>query len=323
MRFRDGFFLAVCLFCWAVCAFGQQTRITRAQYIEKYSGMAVAEMLRTGIPASITLAQACIESGDGNSKLAVEGNNHFGIKCHNIWDGGKIYKDDETANECFRSYASVEESFNDHSDFLRFRDRYSALFDLERTDYKGWAYGLKKSGYATAPDYAQRLIKIIEDNNLQRFDKLDNRLADEIPPTPQAAAASYVIKPKEGTTLYKISLYRDVFEQNGVAYIIANERDTYKYLADEYNLFKKELLMFNDLTHEDELHAGTRVYLERKKHESARHLDKHYVEEGETMYSLSQRYAVRLKDLYRHNGMKPGTEPQPGTIINLRKPSKR
>lgn len=321
MRSAKVYILALCLICCTIASSGQ-SKMTRAQYIEKYSGLAVEQMVRTGIPASITLAQGCFESGDGNSDLARKGNNHFGIKCHNGWTGKTMRKDDDKSNECFRKYESVEDSFNDHSDFLRFRDRYADLFNLERTDYKGWAYGLKKAGYATDPNYAQRLIKIIEDNNLQRFDKLDSDKADEIPPAPEVAAASYSIKPEEGSVLYKISLYRSVYEQNGVAYIVAGKGDSYSYLASEYNLFKRELLSFNDLTKDEPLSPGTRVYLERKKHESARHLDKHYVEKGETMYSLSQRYAVRLKDLYKHNNMKPGSEPAPGTIINLRKPKR-
>lgn len=296
-----------------------QKRISRAEYIEMYKDFAIKQMVEKGIPASITLAQGCLESADGNSMLAREGNNHFGIKCHG-WQGETLNKDDDAKNECFRKYENAEQSFIDHSDFLRFRDRYSALFNLEPTDYKGWAYGLKKAGYATAADYAARLIKIIEENELYKYDILSADKAAEMPPTPDEASASYAFNPKEDSPLYKISLYREVLEQNGVAYIIANERDTYRYLAGEYNLFKKELLFFNDLNKDTELHAGTRVYLERKKRESARHLDKHVVEEGETMYDISQRYAVQLKYLYKYNNMKPGSEPEAGTILLLRNP---
>ena len=124
-------------------------------YIEKYSSLAVEEMYRTGVPASITLAQGLLESGNGQSRLAVKGNNHFGIKCHNTWTGAKVYHDDDRKGECFRKYDSPEESFRDHSDFLRYRDRYKFLFDLELTDYRSWAYGLKTAGYATDPKYPE------------------------------------------------------------------------------------------------------------------------------------------------------------------------
>lgn len=140
------------------------------RYVDKYSELAVEEMYRSGVPASITLAQGLLESRYGLSELAVKGNNHFGIKCHNNWQGGKVYHDDDRKGECFRKYGSPEESFRDHSDFLRYRDRYKFLFDLEVNDYKGWAHGLKKAGYATDPAYPAKLIKLIEDYKLYRYD---------------------------------------------------------------------------------------------------------------------------------------------------------
>ena len=129
-------------------------------------------MYRTGVPASITLAQGIIESRSGQSALAVDGNNHFGIKCHNSWQGRTMLADDDRKNECFRAYDSAEESFRDHSDFLRYRDRYKFLFDYELTDYKSWAYGLKKAGYATDPSYPTKLIGVIERYQLYRYDKM-------------------------------------------------------------------------------------------------------------------------------------------------------
>ena len=151
------------LFFTGSMAVGQ--KMSRPEYIEKYKELAVKQMQASGIPASIILAQACLESGDGNSRLATEGKNHFGIKCH-TWEGPKIYHDDDANGECFRKYGDAEESFKDHSDFLRFRDRYRFLFELNVNDYKGWAHGLKKAGYATNPNYPQMLIKIIEEYNL-------------------------------------------------------------------------------------------------------------------------------------------------------------
>lgn len=152
-------------------------------YIAKYSALAVSEMQRTGVPASITLAQGLVESGAGLSPLAVHANNHFGMKCHNDWDGETFYKDDDTAQECFRAFRTAEESFKAHSDFLRNRPRYASLFELEPTDYKGWARGLKKAGYATDPAYAAKLIKQIEDFQLDRFDRLEEAGATDGPKT--------------------------------------------------------------------------------------------------------------------------------------------
>ena len=302
----------------AASAWGQ--KMTRAQYIEKYAETAVREMKATGIPASITLAQGCLESGNGNSTLATEGNNHFGIKCHNNWQGKTIRHDDETRNECFRSYASADESFRDHSDFLRYRDRYAFLFDLEPTDYKGWAYGLQKAGYATAKTYAASLIQIIEENELYHYDKLDEAAIQELPPTPMQAEKSDVFKPLPGHKFYTASLSREIRTTNGVPWIKARNGDTYASLAKEYKLFTRELLLFNDLTRKQPLSEGEVVYLEAKKNESARNLDKHVVEEGETLRDLSQRYAVKLAKLYKYNHLSKGTEPEPGTILLLRKP---
>lgn len=295
-------------------------KLTRTEYIEKYAETAVREMKATGIPASITLAQGCLESGNGNSTLATKANNHFGIKCHKNWKGKTIRHDDDEKNECFRSYRSADESFRDHSDFLRYSDRYAALFNLELTDYKGWAYGLQKAGYATAKTYAESLIRIIEENELYRYDKLDRKAREELPPTPMEAEFSTAFKPYPGHKLYTASLGREIRTTNGVAWIIARDGDTYAGLAKEFNLFRGEILRFNDRSRNTALQPGEVVYVEAKKRESARNLDKHVVEEGETMRGLAQRYAVKMKKLYQYNAMRPGTEPEPGTILNLRKP---
>jgi len=294
-------------------------KLTREAYIEKYAGTAVREMKSTGIPASITLAQGCLESGNGNSTLATRANNHFGIKCHG-WKGKSVKHDDDAPGECFRSYASADESFRDHSDFLRYSDRYASLFNLELTDYKGWAYGLQKAGYATAQSYAQSLIRIIEENELYRYDILDAQAREALPPTPMEAESSITFKPYPGHKLYTASLNREIRTTNGVAWIKAREGDSYKSLAKEFNLFYSEILRFNERKRTSSLQAGERVYVEAKKRESARNLEKHVVEEGETMRELAQRYAVKMKKLYQYNAMRPGTEPEAGSILNLRKP---
>ena len=314
---RSLILLTVLLAC-AVPALAE--KLTRSQYIEKYAETAVREMKASGIPASITLAQGCLESGNGNSTLATKANNHFGIKCHKNWKGKTIRHDDDAKGECFRSYRNADESFRDHSDFLRYSDRYATLFNLELTDYKGWAYGLQKAGYATAKTYAESLIRIIEENELYRYDRLDRKAREELPPTPMEAEFSTAFKPYPGHKLYTASLGREIRTTNGVAWITARDGDTYAALAKEFNLFRSEILRFNERSRNAVLQPGEVVYVEAKKRESARNLDKHVVEEGETMRDLAQRYAVKMKKLYQYNSMKPGTEPEPGTILNLRKP---
>ena len=309
--------LSIALLLFSLSGLAAQERITRQEYIERYKALAIRQMVEYGIPASITLAQACLESGDGNSTLAVEGNNHFGIKCHG-WQGATIHHDDDLLQECFRKYDKVEDSYRDHSEFLRYRDRYAFLFELERTDYRGWAYGLKKAGYATAPEYAQRLIAIIEQNNLSQYDGIAAEDPDiEAIPTPITAEKSVRITPDKGSPLYRISLARQVYSRNGVTYILAEGYDTYESLAKEFRLFRRELLRFNDMKTEIPIVAGQVVYLEKKRTRSAKFLEMHVAEEGETMYALSQRYAVRLRNLYMYNGMKEGEEPIPGQKIYL------
>lgn len=315
--------VAVVLACIAAFALASdEKKMSRQEYIARYADVAVREMKATGIPASITLAQACLESANGNSTLARKANNHFGIKCHG-WKGKTMRRDDDERNECFRSYSNADESFRDHSDFLRYRDRYASLFELDPTDYKAWAYGLQSAGYATSRTYAASLIRIIEEEGLARYDQLNVEARDALPPTPLKAEASAAFKPLPGHRLYTASLSREIRTTNGVAWISARNGDTYEGLAREYNLFKRELLGFNDLKRDEPIHEGQLVYVEAKKRESARGLEKHVVEEGETLYGLSQRYAVKLKSLCKYNGLTPASRLQPGSIINLRRPGKR
>lgn len=304
-------FSILCLFLTSYIATGQKT--SRPEYIEKYKELAIRQMQSHSIPASITIAQACLESGDGNSRLATEGKNHFGIKCH-TWEGPKIYQDDDARGECFRKYNDVEESFKDHADFLRFRDRYRFLFELDIKDYKGWAHGLKKAGYATNPNYPQMLIKIIEEYNLSQYDNL----ALNILPSPIEIEAAKVVTPIVSSELYKFTLDRELFEKNGVAYIIGSKNDSYSSLARDYKLFTGELLRFNDLKSSVPIEEGAIIYVEKKKKSAEPLLEKHIAEAGETMYSLSQRYAIQLKYLYKINKMKKDSELQPGQIIILR-----
>lgn len=304
-------FLVISLLMLTSILFAQ--RITREAYINTYKDLAIRQMKSHGIPASIILAQACLESGDGNSRLAKEANNHFGIKCHN-WTGETILHDDDAKNECFRKYPHPEGSFTDHSEFLRYRERYKFLFDLDPLDYKAWAHGLKSAGYATNPDYARLLIKIIEDNRLFEYD----RVSREVPPSPYKVENEHEVDFSKASDIYKFSMSRKLLNRNGVTFIIAGENDSYSSLAKEYNLFTKELLRFNDLKAEVPIHEGTIVYLERKRERGDKNLSKHICEPGETMYDISQRYAIRLKSLYKINNTGPGVEPVAGYEIKLR-----
>ena len=274
----------------------------REEYIAKYSALAISEMERTGVPASITLAQGLLESGAGRSTLATKANNHFGIKCHKSWRGEKVYHDDDAPQECFRSYPKAEDSFKDHSDFLRYYDRYKFLFDLEITDYKGWCYGLKKAGYATDPEYAGKLIALIEKYDLSRFDK-GAVVAVESPEKLEKA----VIMPASYDEQFRFSLERTVYQKNGVACIYSVAGDTYESIALIYDLFPREILRFNDLKQSQELLPGTIVYIQAKKSKAAKGLEKYIVsEDGESLREISQRFGVKMRSIEKRNKLKKG-----------------
>ena len=285
------------------------------KYIEKYSGLAVSEMQRTGVPASITLAQGILESAAGGSSLAVKGNNHFGIKCHADWRGKKIFKDDDKSDECFRVYHSADASFRDHSDFLRYRDRYKKLFELDPTDYKAWANGLQEAGYATDSQYAQKLIKVIEDYQLYRFDQ-----GTVVPEKPAVIEQPVVVKPSNIQEEYRFSLSRTVYEINGVPCVYALDGDSYEELAAVNGLFLRELLSFNDLKKSEELHKGDIVYLKAKKNKGARGSEKYvFGENPESLRTVSQRFGVKLSAIRRMNKLAVGYVPQEGDTIVLRR----
>lgn len=290
-------------------------------YIERYSDLAVAEMYRSGIPASITLAQGLLESGYGLSELAVKGNNHFGIKCHSGWNGKKMYHDDDRRGECFRVYDDPQQSYADHSDFLRYRDRYAFLFDYEITDYRSWAHGLKSAGYATDPSYARKLITLIEEYSLYEFDVMKHPSADQHVQIPQSPAQIQQVQPlsEKKREEFSFSLSRQLYSQNGVPFVYAMEGETYESIAASNNLFLREILKYNDADSKTDLLPGTVVYLQPKRKQAAKGLDKHVVEEGESLREISQRFAVRLDRLYRMNGFEEGYVPEEGQIIKLRK----
>lgn len=283
-----------------------QNKNTREEYIRTFSDLAMREMIRVGIPASITLAQGCLESNNGNSTLAVKGNNHFGIKCHD-WTGKKLYHDDDARNECFRSYSSAYESYMDHSHFLTTKTRYAPLFEVSPHDYRGWAKGLKKAGYATANNYATLLIRIIEDNELYRYDLMVMEGSiDNIDTT------SY--QTGQGT-----GLQRTVLLNNKIEYILSEPGDTPESLRTELGLYKYEIYRYNNLYPGAKLEMGSIIYLQPKRRKAALGNEIHKVEAGQTMYDISQIYGVKLKHLYRKNHMMEGEQPLEGTEIYLRK----
>jgi LysM repeat protein len=286
------------------------------EYIEKYKDLAIREMKRTGIPASITLAQGMLESDYGNSRLAKKAKNHFGIKCHNSWSGGRVYHDDDRRNECFRKYNNVYESYRDHSKFLTQSNRYEFLFDYKRSQYKAWAKGLKKAGYATSPTYARKLINLIERYKLYNYDTPEGR---EL-----AASSSSTISSAQSlgnVDDYEISHPgHKVRMRNRIDYIIVKRGDTYQSLTEELDLLSWELKKYNDLGDKPNLKPGQILYLQPKRNKAAVGYNYHVVKEGDTMHSISQLYGIKLEELYEKNNMKEGEQVEPGQKLWLRSP---
>jgi LysM repeat protein len=292
--------------------FSAPRQMTREEYIQKYYKLAISEMERSGIPASITLAQGCWESSNGNSRLAILGNNHFGIKCKAEWRGKKIYHDDDARQECFRKYEHAEASYRDHSNFLMSGSRYSFLFQLDPKDYVAWAHGLKKAGYATDPTYAERLIKIIEDYKLHVYDEyVDNRQIAALTKDPES-------KKPHHNQLEKPSAKHKIELRNGLRTIVVEPGDTYQSISKDLNLKDWELATYNDFTKETQPRATEILYIEAKYKKAGKSNKQHIAEKDDTMHYISQRYALRLKPLLRRNRMKAGEEPAEGQVIYLR-----
>ena len=279
----------------------QNRAISRVEYIEIYRETAINEMIRTGVPASIKLSQGILESDNGNSRLATRANNHFGIKCHNSWTGKGIRHDDDAKGECFRRYNSAQESWRDHSDFLLGSTRYGFLFELNPTDYKAWARGLKKAGYATNPRYAELVIKIIEDNNLQQYDQIA------------------LGKSRKDYFAADAETSRMVHKNNRVNYILAHEGDSFESIRKEMKLLSFELFRYNEIDRDDSIHTGQILYIQPKRNRAEAGLHYHIVKKGETMYDISQIYAIKLSKLYSKNLMEYGEEPAVGKKLSLRR----
>ena len=265
-------------------------------YIKKYRELAVEEMKKYHIPASITLAQGLLESGAGQSTLARKSNNHFGIKCGSDWNGKTVSHDDDARGECFRAYKHPKESYEDHSKFLAGRPRYASLFKLNITDYKGWARGLKKAGYATNPRYADQLIGIIEVYGLHQYDTKGGLKWMKENPNPHQP-----------------------YIANGLVYIVVRAGDSWKSISKEFDISQKKLRKYNDLYKGYALQVGDILYLEKKNKKADKEHIVHVLRAGESMYSISQKYGIRLKNLYKLNKMDENDPaPEVGTILRLR-----
>lgn len=287
-------FLILIISCLTLQA---QTRNKQYEaYIKKYRELAVEEMKKYHIPASITLAQGLLESGAGQSALARKSNNHFGIKCGSDWYGKTVSHDDDARGECFRAYKHPKDSYEDHSKFLAGRPRYASLFNLNITDYKGWARGLKKAGYATNPRYADQLIGIIELYELYKYD--DKNYLKWIKKNPNP---------------------HQTYIANGLLYIVVRAGDSWKSISQEFDISQKKLRKYNDLYKGYALQVGDILYLEKKNKKADKEHIVHVLRAGESMYSISQKYGIRLKNLYKLNKMdEDDPAPKIGTILRLR-----
>jgi LysM repeat protein len=287
-------FLILIISCLTLQA---QTRNKQYEdYIKKYRELAVEEMKKYHIPASITLAQGLLESGAGQSTLARKSNNHFGIKCGSDWRGKTVSHDDDARGECFRAYKHPKESYEDHSKFLAGRSRYASLFKLKITDYKGWARGLKKAGYATNPRYADQLIGIIELYELHKYDEKNYLKWIKKNPNPH-----------------------QTYIANNLLYIVVRAGDSWKSISKEFDISQKKLRKYNDLYKGYALQVGDILYLEKKNRKADKEHIVHVLRAGESMYSISQKYGIRLKNLYKMNKMDADDPaPEVGTILRLR-----
>ncbi|MBE6286575.1 MAG: LysM peptidoglycan-binding domain-containing protein [Mediterranea massiliensis] len=295
------------LFLFGLITLQAQRKNSRYQaYIKEYASLAVEQMNEHKIPASITLAQGLLESGAGMSTLAKKSNNHFGIKCHRDWRGKKTYHDDDARGECFRVYSNVKDSYEDHSLFLKNGSRYAFLFKLKITDYKGWAKGLKKAGYATDPSYANRLITIIEDYELYKYDNQGMSKREARRWEKELKKKPWLANPHQ------------VYIANGLAYVVARDGDTFQLLGKEFGINWKKLVRYNDLHEDYTLEEGDIIYLKQKMKKADKKYKEYVVRDGDSMHSISQKFGIRLKNLYRMNKKSGDYIPEVGDKLRLR-----
>jgi len=306
------------LYCFFIkCSLGQ--KMTTKEYIEKYKNIAVSEMVRAGVPAAITLAQGVLETESGNSELVKKSNNHFGIKCKADWLGESVSHDDDENGECFRKYDSAKQSYRDHSDFLRTRSHYAFLFSLDPTDYKAWAYGLKKAGYATNPKYPEILIKTIEDYQLN---DITEQTMSQIPD--YSIYQLEITKSKFTFVDKSIRKINEIIEPsklksktyNGLKAVFADSGMSLLAIATHYNIPLTNLLDYNDLIEDGLLEKSVWLYLERKRTEGLQ--EKYKVQGEESLYEISQSKGLQLSSLLAYNGLNENDTVMKGSVLSLR-----
>lgn len=293
--------------------------LTPVQYIEKYKDLAIREMKRMGIPAAITLAQGILESESGNSILVKKSNNHFGIKCKSTWTASGVSHDDDAIGECFRVYKTDEDSYRDHSNFLRNNQRYGNLFRLDVTDYKGWAYGLKKAGYATNPQYPNILIKNIEQYNLQQYTLV---AADD---APKFDATQFEDDVKDEAVKEEITdegsvstldVSNTVVKVNGTKCILANKGTSLLVIATKNNIPLSKLLEFNELSEDGMLAKEQYIFLQKKEKVGDR--DFYVTQKNETAFDAAQKNGIQLQYLLDYNKLTESKVLPTGTKLWLK-----
>lgn len=276
----------------------QEKKSSYLRYIQTYKNLAIEQQHKYKIPASITLAQGLLESGAGQSDLARRSNNHFGIKCGSDWRGKRVYHNDDRHGECFRKYNKVADSYIDHSKFLAYRSRYSSLFKLSIYDYKGWAKGLKRCGYATDRKYSSKLIKVIEDYDLYKYDRYKKKKHSHEP---------------------QLNQFRHtIYKANGLLYVHAKYGDSLESIAEDMKISARKLRKYNELPKGYPIRANDIIYLEKKKSKADKPLYQHRVGKNESMYSISQRYGIQIKSLYKLNKKDKDFVPKEGDVLKLR-----
>ncbi len=333
----------VCCFVLLSVGLSAQPKMTVQMYLSTYHKIAIEEMERGAVPASITLAQGIVESAFGNSKLAREAKNHFGIKCHSDWEGEAFYQwDDEEKPSCFRVYCDAKTSYIDHTDFLVKGKRYDFLFELDIKDYLGWAKGLKKAGYATAPDYAEKLVRVVEEYGLSKYDLMQIASAVLVEEKPAPTSHQPVTETKDFewgattpirtndseldgkfTVIKRLSpvfpkYYREgIYRQNDLQMVVANVDDTPASLSIKHGLSEKKIRLYNDMNATDQLILYQYVFLEPKKQLYEGERKAWRITDDETMYEIAQAYGIKLSTLEKRNLMKHGEEPAVGEWIYL------
>ena len=299
--------ISIILFTCCFLHVRAQERITIEEYVARFRDIAVSEMKRSGVPAAITLAQGILESENGNSELVKKSNNHFGIKCKSTWAGDSVNHDDDAEGECFRAYANAEDSYRDHSNFLKGNQRYASLFNLNPEDYKAWARGLKKAGYATNPRYPDLLIKYIEQYNLQQYTLVAlNKMAAPdmmaVDTLRSATPAETVSNPSTPTNTESIPADAGrIISINKIKCVYAARGTSLLALATKHNINLNRLMEFNDLTEEGLLQKDQYIFLQKK----SRTGDKEFyvVQPGETLHDVAQKNGIQLQALREYNDL--------------------